>query len=152
MFGYALISIVAYLLTANLYSQVRPDAVATYPVLLHEQLTSSCALIQPVTLVQYKGYDALELADTTDEIYSPELEKGDFVSVSSALPKKATKFAQKSGFNVRPELTAVSGLSPSPLHMVVPAPICSRPSWMVTINAASDVSACKGVSINSELT
>jgi TonB family protein len=85
---------------------------ATYPVTLREQLSPSCELIQPVILIQYKQYDALALPGATDEIYSPELRKGDFVALSSTIPKKVAKSAKKSGFDVRAESIEASGLKP----------------------------------------
>jgi hypothetical protein len=85
-------------------------------VTLHEQLRASCELIEPVTLIQYKQYDALVLAGTTDEIYSPELRKGDFVALPSTIPKNVAKSAKKSGFDVRAESesTDASGMSARP--------------------------------------
>lgn len=88
-----------------------PDVIATYPVKLHEQLSPSCELIEPVTLIQHKQYDAIELAGATGEIYSPELHKGDFVALSTTVPNSAGKSAKKSGFNVRAESTERSGPS-----------------------------------------
>jgi len=85
--------------------------IATYPATLHEQLSPSCELIQPVTLIQYKQYGALALAGATDEIYSPELREGDFFVLSTAVPKKVAKSAKKLGFVVRAESTDASGLS-----------------------------------------
>lgn len=91
------------LVTAQQTSAQIPDAVAKYEVTLHEQLSSSCEVIQAATLVQHKQYDALLLANTTDEIYSPELAKSDFVAISDAVPKQVVKSAKKSGFRVRLE-------------------------------------------------
>jgi TonB family protein len=92
-----------------------PNVIATYPVKLHDQLGPSCELIEPVTLIQYKQYDALQLAVTTDEIYSPELRKGDFVALSTTVPKKVATSAKKSGFDVRAESTDASGPSAKPM-------------------------------------
>lgn len=92
-----------------------PDVIATYPVKLHEQLSPSCELIESVTLIQYKQYDALGLAGARDEIYSPELHKGDFVALSTTVPNSAGKSAKKSGFNVRVESTEPSGPSTRPM-------------------------------------
>lgn len=92
-----------------------PDIIATYPAKLHEQLSPSCELIEPVTLIQHKQYHALELAGTTDEIYSPELRKGDFVALSTTVPKKVAQSAKKLGFDVRAESTEASGLSAKPM-------------------------------------
>jgi TonB family protein len=92
-----------------------PDIAATYPVTLHERLNPSCELIQPVTLMQYKQYDALALAGSTDEIYSPELHKGDFVALSTTVPKEVAKSAKKSGFEVHVESTEVSRLNGQPM-------------------------------------
>lgn len=92
-----------------------PDKIATYPATLHEQLGPSCELTQPVTLIQYKQYDALVLADSTDETYSPEIRKGDFVALSAIVPKEAVKSAKKSGFEVRAESTEISGLNSKPM-------------------------------------
>ena len=85
------------------------------PVKLHEQLSASCELIEAVTLIQYKQYDALRLAGATDEIYSPELRKGDFVSLSKAVPKEVAKSAKKSRFDVHGELTEPYGPSTKPM-------------------------------------
>jgi TonB family protein len=87
------------------------EMIGTYPATLHEKLISSCELIQPVTLRQYKEYDALALAGSTDETYSPELRKGDYVVVSTAVPKEVAKSAKKSGFEVHAESTDVSALN-----------------------------------------
>jgi TonB family protein len=92
-----------------------PDVIATHPVKLHEQLSPSCELIEAVALIQYKQYDALRLAGATDEIYSPELRKGDFVALSTAVPKEVGKSAKKSGFDVRAELTEPYGPSTKPM-------------------------------------
>src|SRR5439155_8992316 len=64
------------MVAAQRMSPPTPDVIATYLATLHEQLSPSCELIQPVTLIQYKQYDALALAGATDEIYSPEFRKG----------------------------------------------------------------------------
>ena len=64
------------------------EVIATYPVTLHEQLNPSCELIRPVTLIRYKQYDAVALVGASDEIYSPELGKGDFLALSAAVPNK----------------------------------------------------------------
>jgi len=103
------------MVAAQRMSPPTPDVIATYPVTLHEQLSPSCELIQPVTLIQYKQYDALALAGATDEIYSPELRKGDFVAFSTAVPKKVAKSAKKSGFDVRAESNDASGLRATPM-------------------------------------
>jgi TonB family protein len=92
-----------------------PDVVATYAVTLHEQLSPACELIRPVTLIQYRQYDALELAGETDEIYSPELHKGDFVALSTTVPKNVAKSATKSRFDVRADSTGAPGLSAEPI-------------------------------------
>lgn len=84
-------------------AQQTPDALAKYEVTLHEPFSSSCEVIQAATLVQYKQYDALLLANAADEIYSPELDKSDFVVISDAAPKQAVTSAKKSGFRVRLE-------------------------------------------------
>jgi TonB family protein len=88
-----------------------PDTIATYPATLHERLSSSCELIRIVTLIEHKQFDALVLAGTTDEIYSPELRKGDSVALPSAVPKEVAKSAKKSGFGLRAETTDTSGQS-----------------------------------------
>jgi len=88
--------------------------IATYPVRLHEQLSPSCELIQPVILIQHEQYDAVALIGASDEIYSPDLRKGDFVALSTAVPRKVTKSAKKSGFEVRAE-SGESGLSAKPV-------------------------------------
>ena len=98
------------MVAAQQTSAPTPDVIATYPVTLHEQLSPSCELIQPVTLIQYNQYDALALADTSDQIYSPQLRKGDFVALSTTVPKKVTKSAKKSGFEVHAESIGPSGL------------------------------------------
>jgi len=103
------------MVAAQRTSAAMPDAIATYPVQLHEQLSPSCELIQPVALIQYKQYDALAFAGATDEIYSPELREGDFVALSTTVPKKAAKSAKKSGFDVRAGSTEPSGLSVKPM-------------------------------------
>jgi TonB family protein len=100
------------MVAAQQTSAPTPDVIATYPVALHEQLSSSCELIQPVTLIQYKKYDALALAGATDEIYSPELRKGDFVTLSTVIAQKVAKSAKKSGFDVRVDAIEASGLKP----------------------------------------
>ena len=92
-----------------------PDVIATYAATLHEQLGPSCELIRPVTLIEYKQYDALELAGETDEIYSPELHKGDFVALPTTVSKKVAKSASKSRFDVRVDSTEASGLSAKPI-------------------------------------
>ena len=80
-----------------------PDIINTYPATLHEKLSSSCELIQSAVLRQHKQYDALELAASNDETYSPELQKGDYVTLSAAVPKEVAKSAKKSGFEVHAE-------------------------------------------------
>ena len=91
-----------------------PDVIATYPVTLHEQLSPSCELIQPATLIQYKQYDAVVLVGAGDETYSPELRKGDFVALSTAVPNEVAKSAKKSGFKVRTE-SSESGQGAKPV-------------------------------------
>lgn len=86
-----------------------------YKVRLHEQLSVSCELISPATLIQYEQYDALELESPSDEIYSPELGKGSFVAVSTTVPKEVGKSARKSGFDVRTEPTEPFDLSAKPI-------------------------------------
>ena len=103
------------MVVAQQTSAPMPDVIATHPVKLHEQLSASCELIEAVTLIQYKQYDALRLAGATDEIYSPELRKGDFVSLSKAVPKEVAKSAKKSRFDVRGELTEPYGPSTKPM-------------------------------------
>jgi len=83
----------------------QPNVIASYPVTLHQRLTASCELIRAATLTEYKEFDALTLAGATDEIYSPELLKGDSVGLSTALPKNVVKAAKKSGFDIRTEST-----------------------------------------------
>jgi TonB family protein len=90
------------------------DAVGTYPAMLHEKLASSCELVEPVTLIQYKGYAALGFPDVTREIYSPELSKDDFVTLSTSIPKEITKSARRSGFEVRVGKTDMDGSSSKP--------------------------------------
>jgi len=92
-----------------------PDVIATYPVTLHEQLGPSCELIQPVTLIQYKQYDVVALVGANDEIYSPELRRGDFVDLSAAIPTRVAKSAKKSGFKVRAESSEASGQDAKPV-------------------------------------
>jgi TonB family protein len=92
-----------------------PDVIATYPVTLHEQLSSSCELMQPVTLIQYKQYDAVALVGASDEVYSPELRKDDFLVLSTAVPNEVAKSAKKSGFKVRAESSEVSGQGANPV-------------------------------------
>ena len=96
-------------------SGTTPDVIASYKVRLHEELSPSCELIWPVTLIQYKQYDALALAGGPVEIYSPELGKGDFVAMPTTVPKEVAKSAKKSGFNVHTESTEPSGLSAKPI-------------------------------------
>jgi len=96
-------------------STSRADINAGYKVRLHEQLSASCELISPLTLIRYKEYDALELEGTREEIYSPELGKGDFVAMSTVLPKEIPKSAKKSGFDVRTEPTQPIDLSARPI-------------------------------------
>jgi TonB family protein len=50
----------------------------------------------------------------TDEFYSPELRKGDFVALSTVVAKEVAKSAKKSGFDVRAESTEPSGPSAKP--------------------------------------
>jgi hypothetical protein len=92
-----------------------PDVIATSTVTLHQRLSPSCELIQPATLIQYKQYEAVALPGASDEIYSPELRKGDFVALSTAVPKEVAKSAKKSGFEVRAESSEASGLSAKPM-------------------------------------
>ena len=99
---------------AQQMSASAPDIVATYPATLHEKLSSSCELIQPVVLMQHKQYDALALGGATDEPYSPELRKSDYVALSNAVPKEVAKSAKKSGFEVQGESTEVSALYAKP--------------------------------------
>jgi TonB family protein len=103
------------MVAAQQASTSTPDIVATHPATLHERLSRSCELIQPVTLNQYKQYDALALAAATDEIYSPELRKGDFVALSITVPKNVAKSVKKSGFDVRAEATEGLGVSAKPM-------------------------------------
>ncbi len=93
---------------------VKPDVIATNPVILHERLSTSCELIQPVTLIEYQQYDAIAPVGAGDEIYSPELRKGDFVALSSAVSQQVTKSAKKSGFEVRTESSEAFGQSAKP--------------------------------------
>jgi TonB family protein len=88
---------------------------AGYKVRLHEQLNATCELISPVSLIQYKQYDALEVEGRPEEIYSPELGKGDFVAVSTTVPKEVSKSAKKSGFDVRTEPAEPFELSAKPV-------------------------------------
>jgi TonB family protein len=93
---------------------VTPEVVATYTGTLHEQISASCELISPVKLIQYKQYYALASAGETDEIYSPELRSGDFVALSTTVPKVVTKSVKKAGFDLRGEPTDPSALSTKP--------------------------------------
>lgn len=77
------------------------DVIDSYSVILHEQLSPSCELIRAVELIEYKQFDALALPGSTEEIYSPEFRKGDFVALPSTVPKKVAKSAKKSGFDLR---------------------------------------------------
>jgi hypothetical protein len=79
---------------------VTPEVVATYTGTLHEQISASCELTSPVKLIQYKQYYALASAGETDEIYSPELRSGDFVALSTTVPKVVTKSVKKAGFDL----------------------------------------------------
>jgi TonB family protein len=92
-------------------SALSPDIIATYPATLHEQLSSSCELIQAVRLMQYRQYDSVVL-DGGAEIYSPELRRGDFVALPTTVPKQVAKSGKKSGFDVRSQSTEASGISP----------------------------------------
>lgn len=94
---------------AMVVAQQTPAIIATFPVTLHQQLSASCELIEPGTLIQYKQYDGLALPDTTGEIYAPELHKGDFVALSPDTPKHVRKSARKSGFDVRAASLDASG-------------------------------------------
>lgn len=87
------------------------DVIDRYPVILHEQLSPSCELIRAVELIEYKQFDALALPDSTEEIYSPEFRKGDFVALPSTVSKKVAKSAKKSGFDLRAESTDPTRMS-----------------------------------------
>lgn len=108
------------LLLSPLMVAARPRSGATasvnagYKVRLHEQLSASCELISPLSLIQYKQYDALEVEEPPEEIYSPELGKGDFVAVSTMVPQEVSKSAKKSGFDVRTEPAGPFDLSAKP--------------------------------------
>jgi TonB family protein len=102
------------LISAQQMSTPALQMISSYPATLHEKLGSSCELIQPVTLRQYKEYDALALLGSSDETYSPELRKGDYVALSTAVPKEVANSAKKSGFEVHAESTEVSGLNTIP--------------------------------------
>jgi len=91
------------------------DVTATYPVTLHERLSPSCELVRPVTLIQYNQYVALAPAGAGEEIYSPELRKGDFVALSIALPPQVAKSAKKSGFEVHAESGEASPQNAKPM-------------------------------------
>lgn len=84
-----------------------PGVLSQYSVALHEQLSPACELIQPATLLEYKLYDALAFRGSTDEFYSPELGKGDFIELATAAPKRLAKSAKQSAFDVRPSATPV---------------------------------------------
>lgn len=96
-------------------SSPKPGIIATFPALLHEKLSSSCVLIQPVELRQYKQYDALALPASNDEVYSPELHKGDYVELSNAVPKEVAKSAKKSGFEVHTQSSELIQLNTKPV-------------------------------------
>jgi TonB family protein len=102
------------LVSAQQMSAPALQMISSHPATLHEKLSSSCELIQPVTLRQYKEYEALALSGSSDETYSPELRKGDYVALSNAVPNEVAKSAKKSGFEVHAESTAVSGLNTTP--------------------------------------
>jgi hypothetical protein len=56
-----------------------PRILSEYPATLSQQLGHSCELIRAVTLIEYTTYAALTLEGSSDEVYSPELSKADFV-------------------------------------------------------------------------
>jgi TonB family protein len=89
--------------------------VGTYRVTVHNRLSSSCEVVEPATLMQYRQYDALMLGGAKDESYSPDFGKGDFIEVSEAVPKTVLKSAKKSGFEVRVEPSHATGLSDEPV-------------------------------------
>jgi hypothetical protein len=102
------------LVSAQQMSAPALRTIGSYPGTLHEKLSSSCELIQPVTLRQYKEFDALAFVGSSDETYSPELRKGDYVALSTAVPKQVAKSAKKSGFEVHAESIDVSGSNTTP--------------------------------------
>jgi hypothetical protein len=93
----------------------QPTVIATHLATLHERLSASCELIRVVTIIEYKEFDALVVAGTTQEIYSPELRKGDFVAFTTTVPKNVAKAAKRSGFEVRAEKTDEPGQNAKPI-------------------------------------
>lgn len=90
-----------------------PAPIDTYKISLHEFLSRSCEVVQAATLIEYKEYDALVLAGTKDELYSPELSKGAFVTLPVPVSNNALKAVKKSGFEVRRDASGESGSSES---------------------------------------
>ena len=82
-------------------------AVSEYPVVLHQQASSMCELMEPVSLLEYNNYDALVFRGIADEVYSPELGKGDFVEIPTTSPKKLARSAKQSAFDVRSTTTSM---------------------------------------------
>ena len=97
---------VGFVCVITLNAQLAPKPDAEYPVAFHEHLNDSCELIHRATLLIYKQYVALSVAGEADEVYSAELGRGDFLTVSPALKKQVTKAARKSRYEVHIDSTA----------------------------------------------
>jgi len=99
MFRYAFAALL--LAAVPVVTHAAQKAETEYTVTVHQRLNDSCELIQKGTLLRYKQYAAIVLDGSVNEVYSPELGKGDLVYFTKSETKDALKHARKSGFEVR---------------------------------------------------
>jgi hypothetical protein len=70
-------------------------------VTLHERLGRSCDLLQPGILRNHSQYTSISIPGITEENYSPELTRDDFLAVSAGTISKLVELLHMSGFRIK---------------------------------------------------
>ncbi|HMK23569.1 MAG TPA: hypothetical protein VK466_14630, partial [Terriglobales bacterium] len=70
-------------------------------VILHRRVERSCDLLQRAKLFSESGYASVLVDGSTEQIYSPEIDKETFVEYQSGLSEEFIKLARKSGFRMK---------------------------------------------------
>src|SRR4029077_8674524 len=70
----------------------------------------SCELVQRGSLVTAKEFAWVEIEGEKSEMYSPEMNPGDYLSASAPISGRTTKDARKSGFELKEESAIAADL------------------------------------------
>src|ERR1700676_5230674 len=96
---------------------------AEMAITLHERLGPSCELLQPALLYDHGQYASVSVFGIAEEVYSPELTRDDFLSISPNATREFVKLLHVSGFRAKanrnsedttPRVDTTNGSGPCP--------------------------------------